>query len=164
MRNERYKPGIKYLTDKFDNRVGRVTRYIDSSSRSWSYARIDPNMDSISPGIEPDGSNSVHFFGRMRRGEGWASFLFSLIRTHASWATVIVLLESSREEINLKEKIFDRLFCRNPMRKNYKGRGIFNSLFPSYRIILQPIIIIIYPVFQSGASNFAGKNENRILN
>lgn len=70
MGDERYERGIKCLTDKFDNRIGRVTRI---SAVVEEYARIDPNMDSISPRIEPDGSNSAYFFGprsNERRGKG----------------------------------------------------------------------------------------------
>lgn len=33
MGDERYERGIKCLTDKFDNRIGRVTRYIGGSGR-----------------------------------------------------------------------------------------------------------------------------------
>lgn len=81
----------KNLTDKFVNRVWRIQQshpvYIDIFFQQLCYARIDPNMDSISPRIEPDGSNSVHFLATFE----WASFLSLFNHTYTSCATVIVL-------------------------------------------------------------------------
>lgn len=128
---------IKYLTDKFDNRIWRVTRYIDSSSRGGSYARIDPNMDSISPQDRTWWVKFNPLFGhvRMRRGEGeegkgeppFSSLCLFNHDMYISCVTVIVLpvvllvLADELKKINFESENFRSPFCqpsnRNPIRK-----------------------------------------------